>query len=39
MQATLAESDLPARIRQHAAFVTASNRRITPFYHGCRAWP
>ena len=30
MQAILAEPDLRARIRRHAAFVTASNRRIAP---------
>lgn len=30
MQAILAETDLPERIRRHAAFVTASNRRIFP---------
>ena len=30
MQSILAEPDLPTRIRRHAAFVTASNRRIGP---------
>jgi AcrR family transcriptional regulator len=30
MQAILAEPDLVARIRRHAQFVTASNRRIAP---------
>jgi AcrR family transcriptional regulator len=30
MQAILAEPDLVARIRRHAEFVTASNRRIAP---------
>lgn len=30
MQAILAEPDLPSRIRRHAAFVAASNRRIAP---------
>jgi AcrR family transcriptional regulator len=30
MQAILTEPDLPARIRRHAEFVTASNRRIAP---------
>jgi AcrR family transcriptional regulator len=33
MQAILAEPDLPTRIRQHAAFVTVSNRRMAPLYH------
>jgi AcrR family transcriptional regulator len=33
MQAILAEPDLPTRIRKHAAFVTASNRRMAPLYH------
>jgi AcrR family transcriptional regulator len=33
MQAILAEPDLPVRIRNHAAFVTASNRRMAPLYH------
>ena len=33
MQAILAEPDLPTRIRNHAAFVTASNRRMAPLYH------
>jgi AcrR family transcriptional regulator len=32
MQAILAEPDLPTRIRKHAAFVTASNRRMAPLY-------
>lgn len=32
MQAILAEPDLPTRIVKHAAFVTASNRRIAPLY-------
>lgn len=30
MQSILAEPDLSARIRRHAAFVTASNRRMAP---------
>src|SRR6266851_4244582 len=30
MQAILAEPDLATRIRRHAQFVTASNRRIAP---------
>ncbi|MDQ0826876.1 AcrR family transcriptional regulator [Arthrobacter sp. B2I5] len=30
MQSILAEPDLPSRIRRHAVFVTASNRRIFP---------
>lgn len=30
MQSILAEPDLPDRIRRHAVFVTASNRRIVP---------
>lgn len=30
MQSILAEPDLPTRIRRHAVFVTASNRRIFP---------
>ena len=33
MQAILAQPDLPTRIRKHAAFVTASNRRMAPLYH------
>ena len=33
MQAILAEPDLATRIRKHAAFVTASNRRMAPLYH------
>jgi AcrR family transcriptional regulator len=33
MQAILAEPDLPTRIGKHAAFVTASNRRMAPLYH------
>jgi AcrR family transcriptional regulator len=33
MQAILAEPDLPTRIRKHAGFVTASNRRMAPLYH------
>jgi len=33
MQAILAEQDLSTRIGKHAAFVTASNRRIAPLYH------
>jgi hypothetical protein len=32
MQAILAEADLPTRIRKHAAFVTAGNRRMAPLY-------
>lgn len=33
MQSILAEADLSNRIRRHAAFVTASNRRIFPLLH------
>jgi AcrR family transcriptional regulator len=33
MQAILSEPDLPTRIRKHAAFVAASNRRMAPLYH------
>jgi len=32
MQAILAEPDLAARIRKHAAFVTATHRRVAPLY-------
>jgi AcrR family transcriptional regulator len=36
MHAILAEADLPTRIREHAAFVTANNRRMAPLYAALR---